>query len=244
MNQSFSPDGPTEQSAFEGYMLQVFPRQSSSEIDVLPTSSPLQLPFCLSSNSDLFDCGPSPDRLIAAQKLLSMFEKLEGEFARDREYISKESEGFHDLLKHCYKNDDPFAVYIQNNNLFMAIVGFASYDPNKASDANCFFVDSQLFVWADVQKYGGNIGAFSDAVEQYAINNRAGFPNLYRNSDGSLNQKEYSLAIQNTVNGGAQQFPPYYNCDCYYDDARGWPLDKRLGINPMVLLLERQFLKR
>jgi hypothetical protein len=214
MNQSFLPDGPTEQSAFEGYMLQVFPEDQVSNGDLC---SPHQESshLCLASNSDLFVFGSSPSDLIAAQKLLYMFEKLKENFVKDRKFNGTGLKEFPEELNSYYSSqgNGPFADYTESDGTFMAIVGFATYDSQKASEGNedCFRVDSILFVWADASNYGRDLDKFCDSVETFAIENGAADPKFYRNLNGMIDHDGYSVAVGKNSCGGAQQFPPFYN---------------------------------
>jgi hypothetical protein len=220
MSDPLPSGGVTERTAFDGYSLQVFPKHQYS----------LQQPsIYLSSNSDLCDLEP-------------MFKELQQKFDQDRqensELLSKDcSEG---LLTYS----EPFVDYAEKNGIFMAIVGFASYSDEKfhLNDPDCYPVDSVLFVWADSKKYGGNFSAFWHAVDIYAIDNKAGLPSRYRTPEENIDHEGYSLAIQHTVDGGAQEYPPYCNHEDYFED--GQPRTPEFTMGPEGRQARISFLNR
>jgi hypothetical protein len=111
----------------------------------------------------------------------------------------------------------------------MAIVGFASYDHAKHLEQceDFFWVDSELFVWARAENYKNDLLEFYYAVEAFAIQNRAGDPEEYRDSyTGKIDTDGYADALKRTIQEGACQYPPFCNYNSEggsYRDQNGQP---------------------
>jgi hypothetical protein len=233
MSDPLPSGGVTERTAFDGYSLQVFPKHQYS----------LQQPsIYLSSNSDLFTCGSSIGDLISAQHLRCMLAKLQQEFAQDRRNNPQLS-ATDDPEGYVNYREEPFVAFEENNGIFMAIVGFASYsyEENFKGNPDCYWLDSELVVWAKSARYGGDFHAFCDAIEWCAIANEAGLPSRYRTSEGDIDLEGYSWAIQQTVYGGAQQYPPYYNPARHFEN--GQPRTPEFTMGPEGRQARLSFLK-
>jgi len=126
-----------------------------------------------------------------------------------------------DKRRNSFSPAKPFVEAIENNGKFIAVVGVARYNAERAltqAEGNLFDVDTQLTVWADAAMYDGDIELFKASVKQHAVKSRAADPDQYRTLKGYVDAN-YNDAHQQSAMGCIQKYPPYYASSAYYDSS-------------------------